>query len=302
MSKKEIMFLIAESSIHAGSGEDVGFVDQPIQRAKFTDYPVVQSSEVKGALRDYLESKGKRQEVETVFGPEVTGDFAGAVSFSEARLLFLPVKSLYGVYAYVTCPYLLNRFTKELHLDVSFSSDVFDSDAVVLEGSIVAKDSKVILHEFPFTVKQTYSIPELSVSAGKINFFKWLESKLYPDDENYKYWKENFLKRVVILSDENMKLFTQMGVEIVTRNKIGESGTANSKEGNLWTEENLPEETVMYFSFKCSTLYKLPQVNDEIQTADQATEFLINELTDKVIQLGGNKTIGRGFVLIRYAD
>jgi len=302
MSKKEIMFLIAESSIHAGSGEDVGFVDQPIQRSKFSNYPIIQSSEVKGSLRGYLESNGKKQEVETIFGPEDKGDFASAVSFSEARLLFLPVKSLYGVYAYITCPYLLNRFAKEVRLAISFNSAVFNDDAVVLEGSFVAKNDVVILHEFPFKVQEGYEIPELGVNGPEVNFFEWLEGKLYPDDENYKYWKENFLKRIVILSDENMKVFSQIGVEILTRNKIGESGTVDTATGNVWTEENLPEETIMYFSFKLSKLYKKPEPSDGVRTEEGALLFLKKELIDKVIQLGGNKTIGRGFVLIRYAD
>lgn len=296
MSKKGIMFLIAESSIHTGSGEDVGYVDQPIQRSKFNDFPIIQPGEVKGALRDYLEDKGFGEEVEVIFGPENSGNFASAVSFGEARLLFLPVKSLYGVYAYLTCPYLLNRFLKEASFQISFGNLVSEEKVVVLDNSIVSRDKKVILQEYPFSTENDYTIPTFEGNG----FFEWLKDKLYPADESYKYWKENFLKRVVIISDSMMNVFTQIGVEIVTRNRIGESGTVSSEGGNLWTEENLPEETIMYFHFEAFEPFGEP--NEKIKTEDNVYSFIKSNLNSKILQLGGNKTIGRGFVLVKHLD
>ena len=43
------------------------------------------------------------------------GDYAGA-GLSDARLLLFPVKSMKGVFAWITCPRVLNRFISELSL------------------------------------------------------------------------------------------------------------------------------------------------------------------------------------------
>lgn len=37
------VFLIVETSLHAGSGSDLGIVDLPIQREKHTDYPKIEA-------------------------------------------------------------------------------------------------------------------------------------------------------------------------------------------------------------------------------------------------------------------
>ena len=42
------LFLIVETSLHAGSGSDLGIVDLPIQREKHTNYPKVEASGIKG--------------------------------------------------------------------------------------------------------------------------------------------------------------------------------------------------------------------------------------------------------------
>ena len=49
MYKKAIaMFMLCETSVHAGSGSELGIVDLPIQRERHTDYPVFHSSSIKG--------------------------------------------------------------------------------------------------------------------------------------------------------------------------------------------------------------------------------------------------------------
>ena len=50
--KTEILGLLAETSIHSGSGQDAGFVDLPVAREAATDYPVIVGSSFKGALLD----------------------------------------------------------------------------------------------------------------------------------------------------------------------------------------------------------------------------------------------------------
>jgi CRISPR-associated protein Cmr4 len=50
-----MLFLYTETPLHAGSGTNVVGVDLPIQRERHTQYPMIQSSGIKGALRDVTE-------------------------------------------------------------------------------------------------------------------------------------------------------------------------------------------------------------------------------------------------------
>lgn len=51
------LFLICETPLHAGSGDELGVIDLPIQREKHTNFPKVEASSLKGALRESFESK-----------------------------------------------------------------------------------------------------------------------------------------------------------------------------------------------------------------------------------------------------
>jgi CRISPR type III-B/RAMP module RAMP protein Cmr4 len=151
-----VLFLYTETPLHAGSGSSVAAVDLPIQRERHTQYPMIQGSGVKGAIRDLAEDrygitaikreirciKEKLQNsnpsekedlkkwmeelskeldqrmipIELVFGPEDGDRHGGALSFTDARILLFPVRSLKGVFAWITCPDVLSRLKKEAAL------------------------------------------------------------------------------------------------------------------------------------------------------------------------------------------
>jgi len=119
------LFLICETPLHAGSGDSLGVVDLPIQRERHTGFPKIEASSLKGALRESFEvkiedrkNKNLFSDVYSLFGPEdddaKLNPRSGSLAFTDARLLFFPVKSVKGVYAYVTCPLILEKFIKEL--------------------------------------------------------------------------------------------------------------------------------------------------------------------------------------------
>ena len=57
-------------------------------------------------------------DVFAAFGPE-TADadkYAGALSLTDARILAFPVRSLCGVFAWVTCRAVLDRLNRDLNL------------------------------------------------------------------------------------------------------------------------------------------------------------------------------------------
>jgi len=117
---KGILFFHALTSMHPGSGTALGVVDLPIQRERHTQWPTNSGSAVKGVIRDAFRNKGDTNQWCAAFGPEnITGDsdaYAGALSFTDARILAFPVRSLKGVFAWVTCPAVLTRFKRDLAL------------------------------------------------------------------------------------------------------------------------------------------------------------------------------------------
>ncbi len=103
-----LMWFYTETPLHAGTGVRLGTVDLPIQRERYTDYPLIQGSSLKGALRSAAVAKlgSKDDRIACVFGPErITSPeeaYAGAVTLTDARLVLFPVRSLVAGFTWVT--------------------------------------------------------------------------------------------------------------------------------------------------------------------------------------------------------
>ena len=83
----KVLFLYCESPLHAGAGEG-GVIDLPIQRESRTNLPKIESSSLKGALRETMRKIVTKDELFAAFGPEKTNDASrGALAFTDARLL-----------------------------------------------------------------------------------------------------------------------------------------------------------------------------------------------------------------------
>jgi len=308
---KRVLFLIAETPLHPGSGSEVGVVDLPIQRERYTDFPKIESSSLKGCLREAFESSpqeieigngikakvGDKDCINIVFGPEKEIAHAGAISITDARILLFPVKSLKGVFAWITCPFVLERFRKELELagisGFNFPNLGSLKNTVPLQTNITITSSsqRVVLEEFTFEVEESETTSDIA---------NCLSEYVFPKDQAYEFWKDKLKKDLVILSDDDFTQFVKTSTEIITRVRI-DSKTGTVEEGALWTEEYLPQDTIFYSIL----MFTQPRVEKNEQkgifSAETSREEaeLIAEFFDKgcpaVIQVGGNQTIGKGF-------
>lgn len=247
-------FIKVITPLHAGSGSDLGVVDMPIQRESHTGFPKIEASSLKGSIRSEFVSNSSEEEAKKIFG---TGDKAGDLGFSDARILFFPVKSVKGVFAYITCPMVLKRWQDDLKLgssneleEIKIPLSIGDDKCVVFEkNENIINDKFVVLEEYSFEVE----IEKLENSV-----------KIPQIDKT----------RLVILSDDNFTHFVKNSTEVITRIKI-DKGTV--QDGALFTEEYLPSETVMYAL--------------ALGDVDKFTnEMLIT------MQIGGNSTLGKGVV------
>ena len=111
--KQAIVFLHTVSPVHLGAGHAIGVIDNPIQRERHTGHPCFAGSGIKGARRDgFAAIGGDGKLIDRLFGPDAGSSelYAGAVSFGDAQLLALPIRSLKGGYVYATCPQSERRF------------------------------------------------------------------------------------------------------------------------------------------------------------------------------------------------
>ncbi|HWP91856.1 MAG TPA: type III-B CRISPR module RAMP protein Cmr4 [Thermodesulfobacteriota bacterium] len=300
--RAKVLFLYTETPLHTGSGSSLSVVDLPIQRERHTNLPMVQASGLKGSLRDYAEQNYKndanaKTKITLVFGPEKDGsEHAGAISFTDARLLLFPVRSLKGIFAWVTCPSVLQRFVRDLTIaGVSAKVDnkdlnvpsVSDNEALVTNTSEVIVDNKVVLEEFSF-------IAEKRSEADGIA--KWISENATPQSDEYKPWKEKILKNLVILPDNAFRDFTEFSTEVIARTKI-QTETKTVAPGALWYEEHLPSDTLLYSLALASDPLGANKPND-FQTANDVLKFIADLQIDR-FQLGGDETVGRGIVKLR---
>ena len=118
----KIFYIHTITPMHVGSGSDLGIVDMPIQREGHTNFPKIEGSSLKGSMREAFESKGKTDvdvliktymsfgydesnapsAVRQAFPEKSDKEFAGALGFSDARILLFPVKSAKGIFAWAT--------------------------------------------------------------------------------------------------------------------------------------------------------------------------------------------------------
>jgi len=306
--KAHPLFIVCNTPTHVGSGSELGVVDLPIQRERHTGFPKFEASSLKGSLREAFErSKADQLTIHKVFGfdansaspdviksiPEKERQFAGAIGVTDARLLLFPVKSMKGVFAWITCLRALKQFQSDMQLcNSEFSINNLDGNHLKdSETYLFATDSNVregnniLLEEYTFDVSN-----ELNgvVQIGKTNFPDWLAQHLFGDDGSY--WSEKIKKDIVVLPDNDFKDFVNLSTEVITRIKI-DNNTGTAAQGALFNEEYLPTESVLYSlaliapEFKEKGGLKLEEVFD----------FFKGNLPSP-IQIGANATLGKGIV------
>src|SRR5690606_14857285 len=119
------------------------------------------SSSLKGAIRSTVEECVENggnfevaKDVYRIFGnPPIERDNlqAGAIAFADARLLLFPIKSMRGIFTYVTCPSIIQRFNHEMEsfvinfekLNDVFSLPVPEANTVSSERVLVGNKKNI---------------------------------------------------------------------------------------------------------------------------------------------------------------
>jgi len=279
--KNTLIALHAQTSIHAGTGQNTGTVDLPIQRESHNGYPCIYGSSMKGALRSCALQRDCK-DIEILFGKESGGEgFAGSLLVSDARLLLLPVRSLTSQFRWVTCPALLQRLkqdAKRFGTELEFEEIDVDNNNLITAEDL--NPNKLYLEEYCFkTKKHEDGLNKLiAVLAQFLN------------NEN----AENDLKnQLCVISNDDFCHFSKYATQVRARNVL-DSKTKTSN--NLWYEETLPPETIMYLGVSADNSRK--QGGNGIKNAEDILKEFTGLFTDQNpawLQVGGNETIGMGW-------
>jgi len=309
----KLLFIYVETPLHAGTGRGLGKVDLPIQRERVTGYPLVQASSLKGRLRAESKKKSKDSvtdeeksqgwlctaEFEAIFGPEIehASDHAGALSPGDAHILLFPVRSLSGVFAWTTSTDVLARFLRDTQIvsnaqtvslqpDWSLPDEPAPNEILISSDDLVAGD-KAVLEEFTFNPRKNDAIDAIG---------QWLAKCALPQGSEYEYWRNALPKRLAILHRDAFRDFTTFSTEVVTRIRL-ESATKTVAEKALWTEEHLPVDTLLYAPLMASPTRMQNSVR---LSGTEVLQKICRQGLTRVV-LGGNETVGRGVVSLRFA-
>lgn len=274
----------AVSPIHAGSGSSTAVVDLPIQRERHTNWPHIQASAVKGAMRaHYRKFAGDEhaQIINIIFGSDngndknfdhANDDTPGAIAVSDAKLLAFPVRSNIAPFVWVTSPAVIKRFILDLQLlgnAMDWTEPAFENedDAFTLNGNI---SGTVILEDVVVNIPQ----------ANVLN--------------NHPLSQFGVLDRLLLVHDKVYEYLVSNCTEVQTQIKI-EAASGTTKDGSLRYQELLPADSflysVVYFTQKNLNHFQVDTIKKNVQS-----------VVNKFIQIGGDETLGRGLCKIEWIE
>ena len=287
MSDCKTYWLHALTPVHAGVGFGSGFIDLPIMREKLTNWPLIPGSSVKGVLRDRYEMT-QNSHLELAFGKG--GDEnsnAGAIVFTDARVVCLATRSYYGTFAYVTSPMVLSRLARDA--DATGAASLKNLPAVSLsESAVVPADDSVIRYNGQ-TCLGELNLP-CTASSEAATWAAAIASAVFADET----WAKIFTKRFVIVPDATFDFLCETGCEVNARIAIDRK-SKTVKNGHFWYEESLPAESILSGLVWCDRVYE----KEAKITSAQLLAGVCDE--EQILQIGGKATVGKGRMRCLYA-
>ncbi|MEE7446025.1 type III-B CRISPR module RAMP protein Cmr4, partial [Vibrio cholerae] len=211
-----VYHLFSQTILHCGSGQSVGIVDQPIARERASNLPIVPGSTVRGVLKAFI-SHTEQTEVKPTLSQSLFGydkqdgepSFAGALSITDAHLLLLPVRTVYGILAYATCPFILQRYKKDRKLNLTVPTPA-DEQALHPKGNPNHQDNLMVLEDLDLKAQECDHTQQWA---------EYIAQTLYAKDSAY---FSDMSKRIIVLPDTVFSFLAETATEIRTRIRINQ--------------------------------------------------------------------------------
>lgn len=320
IEKASVVFLFAETPVHAGAGGTEAAIDLPVQRSVQTGWPILNDSTVRGGFRRACGDKADEW-----FGTEEGDDrHPGWLTTPDAELLWFPVAAAKGLVGYVTCVPAIQYFVRKVELFKDQLENGAQKALKELKTWLTqAGDGPAKLKAW---VPDAGSLPE-GQSAGEellwvrgqgqnVRKYVILESDSFEVEEREKasrlaewmatyalpldnFWASWLKKRLVVLHHEGFSHYVKTKTDIRTRVRIVKGRAADT---GLWTEENLPPDSLLYtvvaaYNWTLGSPTKQPGKAGRI-LEDMRKKVGLDSV-GTVIQLGGDQNLGRGLLRLR---
>lgn len=258
-TKATLVIWHALTPVHSGTEQGgTGIIDLPIAREAATGFPMLPASSIKGVLRNGRED----EETKEKFG---SMDAAGKLTFTDARLLALPVRSYKGTFAYVTCPLVIRRLARDvqalgLGLELPTPPEKLDPEKTHLASETLVHDEKVLFEDIDLSAVACPTAQKLAQTLAQ-----WTGI-------------EEVASRLAVVSDDVFAYFSETATEVSAHNALDHfTKTVKKDVGALWYEETLPAESLLS-SFVIGGAWPAEQ---------------------GVLQVGGKGSVGRGLLQVR---
>lgn len=299
-----LFFLIhAQSPVHMGTGASMGGIDLPHSREAASDLPNAPGSGVKGVLRDVLRKSfgpaGDKTHTR-LFGSDWGSGSGnrdqGALMFSDAVLVCLPVASYAGGFAWITSPMCLRRMALEMSACGlpalgAIPEPAREDDCGCAEASPLLVSGKAYLHDIRLD-----AAPGLAPGTRAIG--ERLARMLYQADGEYAdALRETFAKRLMVVDESVLSYLGHAAMDVRTRITMNDD-VKTVRDGGLWVEESLPPESVLWGSIAADPIAdredaRVHPPSESIQAFKDACG------QGRRLQIGGKATVGRGVVRLQ---
>lgn len=287
------LYIYADTPVHTGSGIEVNSpVDLPIQRERHTSFPIIPGSGLKGVMKQWArDQEWNGANIKLIFGPDDGDEGKSGIAVTDAKILAYPVRTMRGVFGWITCPLVLDRFKKEMEM-ARFSVDMetpspSEQTTIVGNGCSVSDNDKVVLEDLVLDKAGTHDIDL---------------SKYLPDNDVYRYIKNKIQKDLVVVDNSVFTNLVELTTEVVARTKIDpDKGTV--AKGALWYEEYLPSDTLLYSLLLFSPKYEKDNNGEyKLKMGAEGMTAEVLKLNDQVLHIGGDETVGKGFTRVKIVD
>ncbi len=267
-----LAYLYLLSPLHTGGTSQEGNL-VGIARETHTDFPYLPSSTIRGRLRAETDSNQRNQlwgnTLEDIKDGNDENLTQGELWVGDGSILWFPVPSLSHGVVWVSSPFLLRRW---LRLTQPTDSD---TTLTIPDAGSFSEGNNVNLYL-------------------KDAIFKRGELKSWGNGDEWKQYlpqgstETEAISQALVLSERDCQVLIQSSLWRQVKIKLNEQ---KSVEGGFRYEEAIPPETVMYFPWGTTT-----NANGNGAQAQGSFKALVSN--HKTCQIGGQESLGRGFVEI----
>lgn len=283
MATNKLFHITAITNLHVGSGtENIGMVDNLIQRDVVSNLPIIHSSSLKGALREHCNCNKYQNVIDYIFGSEIgNASKGGNYRFFDAHILALPVRSDKVPYLMATCPAVIKQYLKTAEL---FGLNIKTNESIKDELNSIQPEPKSesesqkpnpIVFNYYVTGARIEDLKETTSLSKNKTLHQFIKDIIGADAE------------LVVLSDDDFNtLCDDNHLPVIARNQLN-----NGESKNLWYEQVLPRFSVLYF----------PLIADD-KKDEKGNDIFTNfkeYIEGSLVQIGANASVGYGFCKLK---